>query len=33
MERGQVVEFDTPETLIAQKGLFCRMAEGLELLR
>uniref|UniRef100_A0ACB8FL16 Uncharacterized protein n=1 Tax=Sphaerodactylus townsendi TaxID=933632 RepID=A0ACB8FL16_9SAUR len=27
MESGQVAEFDTPETLIAQKGLFYRMAE------
>ncbi|XP_077172100.1 ATP-binding cassette sub-family C member 6-like isoform X2 [Paroedura picta] len=27
MENGQVAEFDTPETLIGQKGLFYRMAE------
>uniref|UniRef100_A0A8D0BHI1 ATP-binding cassette sub-family C member 6 n=1 Tax=Salvator merianae TaxID=96440 RepID=A0A8D0BHI1_SALMN len=27
IESGQVAEFDTPEALIAQKGLFYRMAE------
>nr|XP_034987531.1 multidrug resistance-associated protein 6-like [Zootoca vivipara] len=27
MKSGQVAEFDAPETLIAQKGLFYRMAE------
>ncbi|XP_054848807.1 ATP-binding cassette sub-family C member 6 isoform X2 [Eublepharis macularius] len=27
MENGRVAEFDTPEMLIAQKGLFYRMAE------
>ncbi|XP_062999664.1 ATP-binding cassette sub-family C member 6 isoform X2 [Elgaria multicarinata webbii] len=31
MDKGRVAEFDTPETLLARKGLFYRMAEELGL--